>query len=492
MLTAGNNNPEQPTREVPVNSDVVIVGAGPAGAATAYYLASKGVKVTLLDKASFPREKTAGDFVSPVAIAELQKMNITNLTEFNKITHATIFLSGKRLVSGSFPSYPDTPNYSQVVPRIVLDGLMVNAARNAGALFLDQFSVSSFNVENDVVTVTGKYKKEVCTLKCRLLIGADGHNSMVARTMRGGEWPESNKAIVVRGYFENVSGSPSQANVFYNGESLPGYSWIFPIDKSRANVGVGVVLEASPPPMEPKELFEYLIKNDEGMKSRLENATLKGDLEVCFLNMYDPQMPLVKDRFMLVGEAAGLVNGFNGEGNQFALVSGRWAAEVASTCLERGDLSQAALYAYQKQVEDNLGYGFKTSNLMLQMIRNRSFNPAWLKALEIMGEQSKVNPEYAKITSGILCGVVFPDQETTAKIMVGIMEEAVISTGAATFAQLINDPLKLPENAVKFVKVGFDMTRGAMEDPLDFLNWAVGNASKMAQLAVELRKEFIE
>jgi menaquinone-9 beta-reductase len=207
-----------------LNADVIIVGAGPAGASAAYYLASTGIKVLLLDKASFPREKVAGDIISPGAIKELQGMKITSLSEYNKIDRATIYLNGKKLTTGLFPQYPDLTQYSQVVPRIVLDNLTLDAAKNAGVTVMEGFTISGFQVDNDGVTVVGEYQKEKSVLRSRLLIGADGHNSLVARKLRGGPWPDSHKAVVVRGYFENVTGAANQACIFYNNDDFVGYS----------------------------------------------------------------------------------------------------------------------------------------------------------------------------------------------------------------------------------------------------------------------------
>jgi geranylgeranyl reductase family protein len=472
-------------------TDVIIVGAGPAGTSAAYYLASAGIKVTLLDKAVFPREKVAGDMISPGAIRELQNMKITSLAEFNKIDRAGIYLNGRKLMTGLFPQYPDLTNYSVIVPRIVLDELTLDAAKKVGATIVEGFNVTDCQVNDEYVTIMGEHENEKVTLKSRLLIGADGHNSVIAKKLRGTTWPDSHKAVVVRGYFENVTGAANQGGVYYNDEDFVGYSWIFPLDMNRANVGIGLLMDSAPATKTPKELLMEHIKNDEGMKKRLEKAELKGELKISELNMYDPQMPLVSNRVMMIGEAAGLINGFNGEGTYFALLSGKWAAETALKCIVKNTLSEAALSAYSKRVEDELEYGFKVSNLMLGLVRNRSLIPVWMKTLEIMGDRSRKDPEYAKLTGAILSGMVFPNQEVTYKIVVGVIQEAATSTGFEVLAEMLKNPETIPANALKVTQLGFNIAKNALENPVNFFEWGLGSAVRMLDVASEVSKKFL-
>ena len=475
--------------------DVIVVGAGPAGATAAYYIALAGFRVIALEEKYFPREKVCGDFVSPGSINELRKMHITEshaFKETNVIDRATIYLSGKELVAGTFPAVLDLPRYSRVIPRKLLDNLVLEAARKAGARVLEGYRVTDFRVENDGVTVIANGSKGSQTYRARLLIGADGYNSVVARVLRGGQWSKAESAIVVRGYFEEVAGMPNEANVFYTNDSFPGYSWLFPTSKSEANVGVGLVLGANPPAENPKDLLTKLINSDAGMRSRLEHARLKGDLEVCSLNLHDQQQPIVGNRIMLVGEAAGLVNPYNGEGIQFGLLSGRWASETAVSSVASGDFSEQALSAYSKRVENELGYGFKISELMLGLLRNRNLNQAWLRWIELMGERSKTDPQYARLTSGILSGMIFPNQEATAQALTGTLQEAALSVGVTTFTDILNDPLKLPQSAISITQTGLAVAQYAAQDPFGALTWGMDAATKLVGIAASVSKQVLK
>jgi menaquinone-9 beta-reductase len=271
------------------------------------------------------------------------------------------------------------PRFSSVIKRKVLDTLIVEASRSCGAQVLEGCRVTAYQIGDEGVTVTANDHKRTRTFRARLIIGADGNNSLIAQTLMGASWSQTESALVACGYFEVIEGLPLEANVFYTNDSFPGYSWLFPTNKTEANIGVGLVGGATPPAENPKDLLLKLIANDAGMHSRLQNARLKGKIKVSSLNLHDSKAPLVGNRVMLIGEVAGLVNPFNGEGIQMGLLSGRWAAETVVSCMANGDFSEQALSAYKKRVEDELGYGFKVSKLMLGLLRNRNLNYAWLR-----------------------------------------------------------------------------------------------------------------
>ena len=329
---------------------MIVVGAGPAGSAAAHYLAHAGYDVILVDKSKFPRDKICGDFVSPVAQNELSRLGITSTPEFKKsnpISKASVYLDGKKLISRPVPKVQDLPRYGRVIPRIILDKLLLDSACKEGAIFLEGLKAVGMQTKRKGVElqVEGPSGKRI--LKTRLLIGADGSNSTIAKLVRGHPPSSADRIIAIRGYFEDVEGSPNQADLHFNKESFPGYCWLFPTGENQANVGVGMVLDTIPSGNRLNELLNQLIKNDLALHKRLRNAKLVGQIRGWPLTTYNANQPLVDNRVMLVGDAAGLVNPLNGEGIQYALLSGRWASEVAISCLIANDLSKEALLAYQ-------------------------------------------------------------------------------------------------------------------------------------------------
>ena len=128
-----------------------MVGAGPAGSVAAYYLANAGYDVILIDKCKFPRDKICGDFVSPVSQIELAKLGVTCTHEFksaNRISKATVFLDGNKLVSRVVPKVQGLPRYGRVFPRVLLDKLVLDSACKLGVVFLDRLKAVDMRVKH--------------------------------------------------------------------------------------------------------------------------------------------------------------------------------------------------------------------------------------------------------------------------------------------------------------------------------------------------------
>lgn len=470
------------------DSDVIVVGAGPAGSAAAHYLVCSGYDVILIDKCKFPRDKVCGDFVSPVAQNELERMGITGALEFkrsNQIRRASVYLDGKKLISRSVPKVVGLPRYGRVFPRIVLDKLLLDTVCKQGAIFLEGHKAVSMRTKCKGVElqVEGPSGKRV--LKTRLLIGADGSNSIIAKLVRGQPPSSADRIIAIRGYFENVEGSLNQADLHFNKESFPGYCWLFPTGQNQANVGVGMVLDTIPAGNRLKELLNQLVKNDSTLHMRLKNAKLVGQIKGWPLTTYNPNQPLVDDRVMLVGDAAGLVNPLNGEGIQYALLSGRWASEVAISCLATDDLSKEALLAYQQLVEKELRYGMSIAGLIVQLIRNRSFNPIWLRSMEFMAARSQVDERYADIVGGILMGTVPQSEAINLEVARGTIEQAILSAGLTNLLETIQDPNAVAKASIEALQSGLEITIQAAQNPSAFLNWAIKSTISAINLAIE-------
>lgn len=469
------------------NADIIIVGAGPAGSTAAYYLAKNGAKVILFDRETFPRDKVCGDFVSPISIKELQNMGITDSVEFqqtNHITKAAVFLDGEQIIVGEMPKISGLTYGGRVIPRKKLDHWIINAARNAGAQVIEKALVLDFSVQADAVTVNVKTPEGYQTFKAKLLIGADGTNSIIANKLRGQPPPKANRSISVRTYFENVAGPIDTADMHFTSQSFPGYCWLFPTGNGGANVGVGVLLEANPKSNDPKELFYQLINDIPALKNRLQNAKMTGKLEAWPLNSYDAAQALTADRIILIGEAAGLVNAVNGEGIQYALESGRWAAQTALECKKTNDYKKQALDSYVKQVETEFAPGFRVSGAIIQLIRNRNLNPLWLKAFQTMVDRSKIDPQYASTAGGILSGMLPTNAGLTPQFMLATLQEASISNTIRIIQQATNDPSSVPKNAIRITEQGLESAVNTLANPLAFIEWGLETTTKLAELAL--------
>jgi len=179
------------------------------------------------------------------------------------------------------------------------------------------------------------------------------------------------------------------------------------------------------------------------------------------------------------------VNPLNGEGIQYALLSGRWASEVAISCLATDDLSKEALLAYQQLVEKELRYGMSIAGLIVQLIRNRSFNPIWLRSMEFMAARSQVDERYADIVGGILMGTVPQSEAINLEVARGTIEQAILSAGLTNLLETIQDPNAVAKASIEALQSGLEITIQAAQNPSAFLNWAIKSTISAINLAIE-------
>jgi len=389
--------------------DALVVGGGPAGAAAAARLAARGFTTIVVDRATFPRDKVCGDFVGPAALAELADLGVTGTEAFaatNTIGECALHVDGNQLGVLAIPQVGGLPAYGRVIPRRYLDAWILNTARHAGATVLDGRKVTAIERAPDAVTVRGHSAAGPWQLRTRLLVGADGSNSIIARALRGAVPPRQDRIVAVRAYFDDVDGPAGQADVCLCSDSFPGYAWLFPCGGGQANVGVGMLVSTYPQAgRNLRDLLLRLIAEDASMQRRLRGARMDGRVLGCPLTTYNPRLPLTGDRVMLVGDAAGLINPLNGEGIQYALHSARWAADVAADCLSSGRLDAASLYRYQQRVRHSLGQDMAFSRLVVQLIRNRHLDPVWLRTLRVIASRAQADPDYAHRVGCVVTGL---------------------------------------------------------------------------------------
>lgn len=484
------------TIESACGSDVAIVGAGPSGATAATYLARAGLKVILIERCTFPRDKVCGDFVGPAALVELKRIGITDLPQYkntNIIYEAALYLDGKELISNPIPNIDGLPPYGRTIPRVLLDKWIFESAKEAGADVLEGYRIKGFERQNDGIKLEVEGPEGIKILKTRMLIGADGSNSTVSRLLRGRSSTRSDRIIGVRAYFKGVDAFQDRAELYFTAESFPGYCWLFPVDNSTANVGVGMALDTLPRSgVHLKDLLIQLLNKDPILRSRLGHAQMVGKIGSWPLTTYNPLHPIVDNRIMLIGDAAGLVNPLNGEGIQYALLSARWASQVAIASLAKNNLTREALSAYSIQVENELRYSVALSNLIVRMIRNRSLNPVWLRALNIIAARARRDPDYARITGGVLAGLIPTTDAFSLKVISRTIEQAAVSTSFDAAVSLLRGPKHLKKMSIGAAELGLGFTYSAVRHPVDFIKWGLGSAASAAELANQVSKHVLK
>jgi geranylgeranyl reductase family protein len=416
------------------DAEVIVVGAGPAGAATAARVAAAGHDVLIVDRRTFPRDKVCGDFVGPVALAELESLGIGDapaIRDGNAAGRAALYVDGERLMTYVLPHARGLSPFGRVIPRVVLDEAILDAARRAGARTLEGHVVTGMDVSSDGVRVRTRGPGGEQFLRALVVVGADGSSSTVARYLRGGPAPRDDMLVAVRAYFENVDGAVDECDLHFSLDSFPGYAWIFPVSPGVANVGVGMMVDTFPPPAEHmRDLLLRLVRTNPGMRERLASARMVGKPEGWPLVTYDPRLVVVGERVLLVGDAAGLINPMNGEGIQYALSSARFAAETLNRCLDAGDCSRERFSAYERSLRDSLLDDMLLARLIVRTIANRGLNRLWLAILRAIAARARRDRAYARATGGVVAGVVPAREAIETPILVRSLEVVAAAVAA--------------------------------------------------------------
>lgn len=466
------------------NTDVLIVGAGPAGASLGIHLRKLGISVTLIDAEKFPRDKICGDFVGPVALKELEQLGIANQFEnANVINRSAVFLEGKQLIEQEFPSVPGVPAFGKVIPRLELDEKIINAAKKSGVQTLEQCRLQNYTVYPTHVEAECNFNSSTHNIIAKLIVGADGSKSTVAKILNGKNHPSESKIIAVRAYFNNISGPPNRADLYFKEESFPGYYWLFPTGQNTANVGVGMVMETIPKSKNKlKEMLEDLIISDNALHKRMQKAEITGKIEAWPLSTFDPDIEYVADRVLLIGDAGGLVNSLNGEGIQYALLSGRWASETIDIAIQANDFGKQVLSHFKHLLVNEIGYDLALSRIIIQFIRNRNLNPLWIQLFKVIVERATIDPSYAEIAGGILAGVIPANKVIHPVFLTKTIFQSGIHFGMQGVNTLLGGPKAWKDFTSNTLKFSLNLAEDIKNNPFDYLKWTSNLGKDLTQL----------
>ncbi|MFM8554014.1 MAG: geranylgeranyl reductase family protein [Acidimicrobiales bacterium] len=384
--------PDSPPRE----TDVLVIGGGPAGAAAAYWLATAGRRVTVIEKKTFPREKTCGDGLTPRAVKQITDMGLaSSLEKWHRYEGLRATAHGKALEL-QWPSHSVYPQHGYVVRRRELDMSVALNAQAAGAELLQGHEAHQPILERGLLrgaVVTDKAAHRTFELRAKYVVIADGANSRFGRALGTSRAKEMPYGTAIRTYWE----SPRHAEPWIesaldvkdrNGNAMPGYGWIFPVGDGTINIGVGLLSTfrdfKSVNTTHLLDAYAHMVADDWGIdpESPTQRAT-SGRIP-----MGGSVGPKVGPSHIVVGDAAGSVNPFNGEGIDYAYETARMAAEVIGDALTSGD--PAALRRYQQMVDDEYGQYFKVARLFARVIGR----PALMRELSRVGMQSRTLMEW--------------------------------------------------------------------------------------------------
>ncbi|MGW6004198.1 geranylgeranyl reductase family protein [Oerskovia enterophila] len=376
------------------DADVIVVGAGPAGATAAHYCASAGLNVLLLEKASFPRDKICGDGLTPRAVGELVRMGVPTRAEDGWIRN-----KGLRVVASGrswelpWPELKAYPSYGLARSRMNLDQTLAEHAQRTGAKLLERTNVTGPLLDERtgrVVGVTarpldenGRRAGDEYELRAPVVIAADGVSSRFALALGLEKREDRPMGVAVRTYFKTPrhddawmeshlelwDGPAGKSNL------LPGYGWIFALGDGTANVGLGSVnstpARQSAANVDYKDLFARWMANAPvEWEFTPENQT--GPVRGAALPMGFNRKPLYSRGVVLVGDSGGMVSPFNGEGIAYAMQAARVAADVVAQSRARSTdaARERTLATYPEIMRRDLGGYYTLGRYFVRLIEH--------------------------------------------------------------------------------------------------------------------------
>ena len=376
--------------------DVLVVGGGPAGGATAHWLAKAGHSVIVVEKKTFPREKTCGDGLTPRAVKQLTDMGLHDRLEVHHRYEGLRTIAHGITLELKWPDHPVYPQHGYVVRRRDLDKLVVDHAESLGAtVWQGTEALAPIHEQGLLCGAVVKHKDTGVTeeVRARYTVVCDGANSRFGRaigTSRDKRYP---MGMAIRGYYA----SPKHDDPWIEscidvrdrqGNSLPGYGWIFPVGDGTINVGVGLLSTFRDwKQVNTSHLLEeYVATCPEYWGISADTAT--GEPTGGRLPMGGSVGPKSGPTHLVAGDAAGTINPFNGEGIDYAYETGRIAADILGEALtERNGL---VLADYPRRLDAEYGQYFKVARLFAKVIGQ----PALMRELTRVGMHSHTLMEW--------------------------------------------------------------------------------------------------
>lgn len=380
--------------------DVFISGGGPAGTSAAIGLKDSGYQILLAEKKKFPRDKICGDALSADVWNQLDQLGFS-LDEINRFNHklpcygARIISASGEVIDFAFKDLPNSLAPGYISERWAFDEFMWEKARKSpGVTTREECTVKSAEWKGDhwiIHTGLGDFN-------ARMLLIADGAQSPLARTIGKVEVERDHYCAGLRQYWEGVEGFHEDGFIelhFYN-EIIPGYFWMFPLPDGRANIGIGMLSSSvAGKKVDLKKHMEYLITEHPVVSARFKNAKPLEKVRGWGLPIGSKKRVLSGDHFLLLGDAASMIDPATGEGIGNAIRTGRVAAQILPDLLKNNKTQASDLAAYDKEV-----YRRMWNELYLSRKVQRLLRFPWI--LNFVVRKANKKPELKELLIGTL------------------------------------------------------------------------------------------
>jgi geranylgeranyl reductase family protein len=398
--------------------DVLVIGGGPSGAACAYWLASAGHDVVLVERKRYPREKTCGDGLTPRSVKQLEDMGLGE--ELAVAGHRFSGLRSHgfgRTLELEWPDHPHFPSYGYVITRKDLDALVAERAAKAGATVWDGTEALEPVLESGLLQgahvkqkppkdAGGSADSRSVEVRARYTVIADGANSRFGRalgTNRNRSYP---LGMAIRGYWYSPRHDEPWIDSWLDirdsdGNVLPGYGWIFPVGDGRINVGIGLLSTFNQwKAVNTTHLLQSFCEyapSSWGITPESACGTPTGGR----LPMGMSVGPHTGPTWLVTGDAGGTINPFNGEGIAYAYESGRYAADALHLALTTGD--GLALHTYEQRLQSEFALYYKVARAFVKVIGR----PEIMRTLVTTGMRSRTLMEWVL---RIMANLLRPDE----------------------------------------------------------------------------------
>ncbi|HVL92922.1 MAG TPA: geranylgeranyl reductase family protein [Acidimicrobiales bacterium] len=389
--------------------DVLVVGGGPSGASCAYWLAEAGHDVLLVEKKRYPREKTCGDGLTPRSVRQLEDMGLgPELAGHHRFDGLRSIAFGRTLEL-RWPDHPDFPSYGYVVTRKDLDHLVAERAVKAGATMWQ--AAEAVEPVTDAGLLRGAMVRRGDTgaveeVRARYVVVADGANSRFGRAIGASRDRAYPLGMAIRGYYRSPRHDEPWIESHLDirdkhGDVLPGYGWIFPVGDGRVNVGIGLLSTFKQWKSVNTSHLMAAFADYAPSSWDIRPETSCGPPTGGKLPMAFSVGPRVGPTHVVVGDAGGAINPFNGEGICYAYETGRMAAESVGLALDSGD--GLALQEYRRRVEEEYALYYKVARAFVKIIGR----PELMRALVGTGMRSRTLMEWVL---RIMANLLRPDE----------------------------------------------------------------------------------
>jgi len=379
------------------DADVIVVGAGPSGSTAAYYLAQAGLNVLLIEKSRFPRDKVCGDGLTPRAVKSLVAMGVDVSEEAGWLRN-----KGLRVIGGGvrleldWPELSSWPGYGLVRTRASLDEQLARRAQAAGAKLLEGTTVTGPVLDGDgrIVGVETSAEPEEkskarsrsdnaerghgaapgVTYRARVVVAADGNSSRLSVAMGLRKRDDRPMGVAVRTYYTSPRHKDdyleSWLDLWDGDRLLPGYGWIFGMGDGTSNVGLGLLNTSDAfGKTDYRDLLKRWLKSmpeEWGYVEENRTEPVRG----AALPMGFNRTPHYHKGLLLVGDAAGMVNPFNGEGIAYAMESGQLLARVVAQALARPTRAETerVLRSYPDELQAAYGRYYTLGRIFVELI----------------------------------------------------------------------------------------------------------------------------